>query len=73
MEVGISNKTYGIILIIVVVLIIAAVFLAAPLHLANAGFGLKKLIGVVVGVVVFAAGLVVTFGKGGKWVATKNK
>jgi len=68
-----SNKTYGIILIVVGVLIVAAVFLSIPLHLAGAGFGLKKLIGVVIGVVAFAAGLLVTFGKGGKWVATKKK
>jgi hypothetical protein len=68
-----SNRTYGIILIVVGVLVVAAVFLAVPLHLASAGFGLKKLIGVVIGVVVFVAGLVVTFGKGGKWVGTKKQ
>ena len=73
MEAGVSNKKYGIILIVVGVLIVAAIFFAVPLHLAGAGFGLKKLIGVVVGVVFFVAGLLVSFGKGGKWVPTRKK
>ena len=68
-----SNKTYGILLIVLGVLIVAAIFLSVPLHLAGAGFGLKKMIGVVIGVVVFVAGLLVSFGKGGKWVATRKK
>ena len=67
-----SNKTYGIILVIVGALIVAAVFLSIPLHLSGAGFGYKKLIGVVIGVVVFVAGLLVTFGKGGKWISAKK-
>lgn len=59
-----SNKTLGIILVVVGVVIVAGVFLSIPLHLASAGFGTKKLIGVVLGVVAFAAGLLLTFGKG---------
>ena len=68
-----SNKTYGIILIVVGVLIVAAIFFAVPLHLAAAGFGLKKLGGVVLGVVIFVAGLLIASGRGGKWVATRKK
>ena len=34
-----SNKTYGILLIVVGVLIVAVVFLAAPLHLAGQALG----------------------------------
>jgi preprotein translocase subunit SecF len=68
-----TNKTYGIILIIVGVLIVAVVFLAAPLHLASSGFGLKKLVGVVIGVVAFAAGLVLALGKGAKKESAKKE
>lgn len=60
-----SNKTLGIVLIVVGVLIVIAVFLAAPLHLASAGFGYKKIAGVVVGIVALVAGLFLSFGKGG--------
>ena len=61
-----SNKTYGIILAVVGVVIVAFIFLAAPLHLASTGFGLKKIAGLVVGIVVLAAGLWLTFRKGTK-------
>ncbi|MGD0879002.1 MAG: hypothetical protein ABSA01_12775 [Anaerolineales bacterium] len=58
-----SNKTYGILLIVVGVLIVAVVFLAVPLHLGGAGFGLKKIAGAVVGVIALAAGIILTIGK----------
>ncbi len=68
-----SNKTYGIILVVVGVLIVLFIFLAAPLHLASAGFGLKKIAALVVGVIVLVAGLLLTFGKGGKGAAVKKE
>ena len=52
--------------------IVAVVFLLAALHLASTGFGLKKHLGVVIGVVAFAAGLVPTLGKGAKGDAVKK-
>lgn len=52
------NKTTGLVFIGIGVLIVAAVFLAAPLHLASAGFGTKKIIGLAVGLVVLGIGLV---------------
>lgn len=58
-----SNKTLGVVLVVVGVLIVLLVLLAAPLHLASAGFGLKKIAGLVVGIVVFVAGLVLSLGK----------
>ena len=58
-----SNKTYGIVLIVVGVLIVLVVFLAAPLHLGGAGFGLKKIAALVVGVIALAAGLYMTLSK----------
>jgi len=59
-----SNRTYGIILIVVGVLIVTTIFLSIPLHLApNPGFGYKKITGVVVGVVVFALGLFLSLRK----------
>ncbi|HMD88924.1 MAG TPA: hypothetical protein VKF38_07155 [Anaerolineaceae bacterium] len=61
-----QNKTLGIVLIVVGVLIVAVVFLAAPLHLASAGFGTKKILGLVVGLVVLVAGLVMSLSKGQK-------
>jgi hypothetical protein len=39
-------------------MIVAVIFLVAAIHLASSGFGLKKPLGVVIGVVTFAAGLV---------------
>jgi len=63
MEREMSNKTYGILLIVVGVLIIAVVFLAVPLHLGGAGFGLKKIAGVVIGMIALAAGLILTLNK----------
>ncbi len=57
------SKTLGLALIVVGILIVAAVFLAAPLHLASAGFGTKKIIGLAVGLVVLVAGLVGAFTK----------
>ena len=57
------NKTLAIGLIVVGVLIVALVFLAAPLHLASAGFGLKKIAGLVFGVIVAGVGLWGMFSK----------
>jgi hypothetical protein len=54
-------------------LIVAVVLLAAPLHLASGGFGLKKLAGVVIGVVAFAVGLVLILGKGAKKESAKKE
>jgi hypothetical protein len=61
-----SKKTYGILLIVVGVIIVAVVFLAVPLHLGGTGFGLKKIAGVVIGVIALAAGLFLTLAKKGK-------
>jgi hypothetical protein len=58
-----SNKTYGILLIVVGVLIVVFVFVAAPLHLAGEGFGLKKIAALVVGVIALAAGLYLSLAK----------
>ena len=55
------NKNLAVALIIVGVLIVVAVLLAAPLHLASAGFGTHKILGLVVGIVVLLAGLIGTF------------
>lgn len=52
------NKTLAYILVLLGIVIVAAVFLAAPLHLASAGFGTRKIIGLVIGVVVLLVGLV---------------
>jgi len=63
-----SNKTLGIVLIVVGVVIVAFMFLTPALHIVISGFGptSKKFIAiVVVGVVVFVAGLLLSFGKGG--------
>ena len=53
-------------LVVAGILIVAAIFLAAPLHLASVGFGAKKIIGLVVGLAVLAVGLVMSFVKGQK-------
>jgi hypothetical protein len=58
------NKTLAIVLFVVGVLLVVAVLLAAPLHLASAGFGLKKIFGLAVGVIVLAVGAVGLFAKG---------
>jgi hypothetical protein len=61
MNEGLSSRKYGVILTFIGALIVAYVFLSIPLHLASVGFGPRKLIGVVVGGIAFAAGLVATF------------
>ena len=59
-----SNKTYGILLIVVGVVVVALVFLAVPLHLSSSNaFGLKKIAAVVIGVIALAAGLFLTMTK----------
>ena len=58
-----SNKTYGILLIVVGVLVLAVVFLAVPLHLSSGGFGLKKIAATVIGVIALAAGLFISMRK----------
>jgi phage-related protein len=63
-----SNKTLGIILIVVGVVVVAFMFLTPVLHIVLSGWGptSKKFIAViVVGVIAFVAGLFLTFGKGG--------
>jgi len=51
------------ILLVVGVLIVIAIFAAAPLGLASAGFGYKKIGGLVVGVIVVIVGLVLSMRK----------
>ena len=58
-----SNKTYGIILIVVGVLILLVVILATPLHLSAGGFGLKKIAATIVGVIALAVGLFLSMRK----------
>ena len=61
-----SNRTLGIVLLVVGVLIVAAVVLAGPLGLASSTFGTKKIVGVVVGAIVFVVGLVMSMRKPAK-------
>jgi len=57
-----SNKTIGIVLVIVGVLLVAVVLLAHTLGLSSStALGLKKILMLVVGVVVFVGGLVMAF------------
>lgn len=61
-----SNKSLGIVLIVVGVVIVAFMFLMPALHMAISGFGptSKKFIAVVVvGVIAFVAGLFLAFRK----------
>jgi len=58
-----KNKTLGIVFIVVGVLIIAAVVLAGPLHLASTSWGIKHILGLILGLVILAAGLVFSFQK----------
>ena len=58
-----SNKTYGILLVVVGVLIVLVVVLAVPLHLSAGGFGYKKIAAVVVGAIALAAGLFLSLRK----------
>ncbi len=58
-----SGRTLGIVLAVIGVLIVLAVFLSAPLHLASAGFGLKKIIGLVIGAIVLIVGLVMSMSR----------
>lgn len=55
-----NTKTLGIGLIVVGILIVVAVFLAGPLGLASTSFGTKHIIGLVVGIIVFIVGLVMS-------------
>jgi hypothetical protein len=58
-----SNKTYGILLVVVGVLIVLVVVLAVPLHLSAGGFGYKKIAAVVIGMIALAAGLFLSLRK----------
>ncbi len=58
-----SNKTYGILLIVVGVLVVLVVVLAVPLHLSVGGFGYKKIGAVVIGAIALAAGLFLSLRK----------
>jgi hypothetical protein len=58
-----SGRTLGIVLIVIGILIVAAMLLAAPLHLASAGFGLKKIIGLAVGAIILIVGLVMSMSR----------
>lgn len=55
-----SSRTLAIGLIILGVLILAVVFLAGPLGLAGNSFGIKHIIGVVVGAIVLVVGVILT-------------
>ncbi len=61
-----NKKKFGILLIVVAVLMIAIDFLAVPLHLSAGAFGPKKIALLVVGVVVLAAGILLTVWKNNK-------
>ena len=56
-----STKTWGIVLLVVGFLIVAFVLLGSPLHIFGTGFGTKHIIGVVVGAVIFIAGIFLSF------------
>jgi len=56
-----SAKTIGIILAVVGVIIVLAMFLAGPLGLGGASFGIKHILGLIVGIVVFLAGAWLAF------------
>ncbi len=58
-----KNKTLAIVFIVVGVLIVAAVVLAGPLHLTGTFWGVKHILGFILGIVVLAAGLVFFFWK----------
>ncbi len=59
-----QNRILGMGLVVVGVLIVAAVLLAAPLRLAGAAFGIRRIIGLILGLFVLVAGLVLSFSKG---------
>ena len=57
-----SNKTLGIVLIVVGVLLVALAFLAHTLGLSGSNvFGLKKILALAVGVIALVAGVVMAF------------
>jgi len=56
-----STKTWGIVLLVVGFLIVAFVLFGSPLHILGTGFGPKHIIGVVVGAVIFIAGIFLAF------------
>ena len=56
-----STKTLGMVLLVVGILIMVAVLLATPLGIVHSGFGAKHIIGIVVGAVVFIAGIFLAF------------
>jgi hypothetical protein len=55
-----SKRTLGIVMLVVGILIVAAIVVGAQLGWPNPGFGLKKIAGLVVGAIVFVAGLVIS-------------
>jgi hypothetical protein len=58
-----KNKTLGIVLVILGILMIAFDLLAVPLNIASPGFGWKQMSLMTVGVVVLAAGLMLSLSK----------
>ena len=57
-----SNKTLGIVLIVVGVLLVALAFLAHQLGLSSTTvFGLKKILSLAIGVIALVAGVVMAF------------
>jgi len=57
-------KVLGIGLVVVGVLIIVGVFLSVPLRLASPGYGIRKIIGLILGLFVLVAGIIINFSKG---------
>ena len=53
-----STKQLGIGLIIVGLLIMIFMVIASPLHIIGSGFGLKHIIGIVIGAAMFIGGLI---------------
>ena len=56
-----STKNLGIGLLIIGILIMIFMVIASPLHIIGSGFGLRHIIGVIVGAAVFIAGLIMAF------------
>jgi hypothetical protein len=58
-----STKTLGTVLLVVGFLIITFVLLASPLHIIGTSFGIKHIIGLVVGAVIFIVGIMLSRAK----------
>jgi len=63
LEGNLSTKTIGLILFVIGILITAFVLLASPLGILGTSFGLKHVLGLIVGLVVLVAGGYMSFVK----------